>query len=445
MFKKLFVIVNLIAVLAPLHAATNARIHSLGYAYFVGDILVSVPQGWQILLYPDQIQGDAAIAEKRPGPVVMTKSIGENFAFGASVNTFDRRTKGSTMFSQYYQRSILFADKQDPFNQTVPNFPQLNFAFKIGEQKFGINIFGETKKFDEKRVTPSNDTDYISSEETCRTSVVGGCITARIGGNFGWNPWFRVGVPILESEDVSKQVTGGTVVVDTVKVNNTDRRSRNLMFNFGSCFDYTFGDFAWAIIGAWYRSEQYKFVRINSNSPDTPTYSPRWDHNYLEYFAAITPKVFGNLMLGLEYQGAYFWDKIEYQDGLKQDTTNQRWYNSVLIAMELPIKVKKLRILDTFTPRGCLRYNIGKGMRKTEIENVSNPGVVDVTEEWFPVSTKNDVLQEGMILYLGFGLTKRRVTIDVSTNVLDWFNLGMVTLPPATHLTLTCNLHGLRQ
>jgi hypothetical protein len=82
---------------------------------------------------------------------------------------------------------------------------------------------------------------------------------------------------------------------------------------------------------------------------------------------------------------------------------------------------------------------------KTEKENPSNPGVIDVLEEWSPVSTKNDELREGMMLYLGFGLTKGRVTIDVSTNVIDWYKLGMLTLPPATHLTVTCDFHGLRQ
>jgi hypothetical protein len=106
MMKKSLAVICIAGLFVSLHAVPNARYFALGQACFVGDILVSTAQPWQILGYPDQIQGTADVtSNQQPGPAIMIKSLGENAAIGLAANMFDKRTKGQVFNSPYYQRS----------------------------------------------------------------------------------------------------------------------------------------------------------------------------------------------------------------------------------------------------------------------------------------------------------------------------------------------------
>jgi hypothetical protein len=410
----------------------------------VGDILVSAAQPWQILGYADKIQATWDVtAERQPGPAILIKSLGDNAAIGLSANMFDKRTKGSVFLTPFYQRSTTFASLYDPNQRLFPNLPQLNVAFKVGEQKFGLNAFYQVETFNNSRFTPSSDRDYMKSEVDGTTSDVGGCFSARLGlGNLGWNPWVRIGLPILSGKENSTQVSFDSATgMTTTLISSTESKLaggnvRNLLFNAGSCFDYTFGDRAWAIVGAWYRNEEYKFVKTTTGSA-TATYSPKYRARYYDYFAAVTPKVFDDFLIGFEYQGAYSLTANNYEDMPRNDTTSRKWYNEIIIAMEKPIRLSH-PWFKVFTPRGSLVFNIGRAVERTEIAVAGNPSLIDVREIWTPMRTINYENRDGLLAYLGCGLTIKRATIDLATDVFEWYKQGSMFLgPPPTYVTMT--------
>ncbi len=456
MLKFVYSLVCISGIFISINAATNARIYALGSAYFLGDILNSVGQGWQMLGYPDQIQGSADFTGPRgkPGPVVIVKSLGENVAIGTTLNTFDRRTGGSVLASTgFLKEAILITPEPDTKQDKFPNWPQLHLGFKIGEQKIGIDAFYETQNYGKRRSGTSIDTlanMTSNSEYKLNTSVhnVGGKISARFAfGNFAWNPWFSYGVPFLagsaRDELLSSKITGTDTVTLSVIDAKYTMEGADRMLTFGSCLDYTFGDWGWAIIGGWYRNETFQFksdVHEYSTVNGTSVYddrkidlSARWDNKYYDYFASITPNIFDDFLIGFEYQGGFNIIDRYYDDKSENDTAVTTFYNDIIVAMEKPLEVNR-SWCDKFTPRGSLRYSFG---RVTETVEMVNGSVEETIES---ISTMNGDL-EGMAIFFGFGYVKKRMTIDFAMRLLNWNSLGLIQGAPPASVTMTVDLH----
>lgn len=446
MFRKIFSAVFITGMFIALDASTSARVYALGQAYFLGDILGSAGSAWQMLGYPDQVQFTWPIADQQPGPALFIKSLGENAAVGITANVFDKRTKGSVFMTPYYQNSTQFAGLFDEDQRLFPNYPQLNFAFKIAGQKFGLNAFYQAETFDKFDFIPSSTTQYIKSEKDGSVSDFGGCVSARIGfGNFGWYPWIRVAVPQLDGKKPETTVSDSAGTLKTVQTSShstmADDGSRNLMANVGSCFDYTFGDWGWGIIGGWYRNEQYKFMQTSTANPTT--YSPKYFGDFYDYFAAFTPKIFDDCLIGFEYQGGYQKTGFNYENLSNPDSTFHTWFNDFIFVLEKPVKLNN-KWMTKITPRGSMALSVGRKMEQWKKQIPGNPGLFEVHKEWTPISTLNYEKKDGLVAYFGCGMTLfRRFTIDICSDVFTWQQQGgsMFLGPPPTYMTMTVDLH----
>ena len=444
--KKVFAFICVAGFCISVNSATNGRGYALGQPYFLGDIINSTGQGWQMLGYPDQIQGSAdyTTPDGKPGPVIMIKSLGEYCAIGATLNTFDRRTGGSVLASTAFLKKAMEYSGSSIFYDRFPNWPQLHFGFKIGQQKFGIDGWYEMQNYG----INDNFNDSVSTRESKKdVSVknIGGKISARFAfGNLAWNPWFAYGVPYLDgtySDDFTLSIT------DTVLQNTTDMtfsmNKADRLLTFGSCLDYTFGDWGWAIIGGWYRNETFQFKTqteelstLNGStiySHDSTTISPRYNNSFYDYFVSVTPNIFENFLIGFEYQGGFMVLNQKYEDKSQTDTSLTTIYNDLLICMEKPINANR-RLVDVFTVRGALRWAVGRNSLK-----VTRP---DGTEqEWINgISTMIDEM-EGMFVFFGIGYKKKRVTVDLALRMLQWKQLAILNGPPPGSITLTVDLH----
>jgi hypothetical protein len=274
---------------------------------------------------------------------------------------------------------------------------------------------------------------------------IGGKVSARFAfGNLAWNPWFGYGVPYLDgtySDVLNKTVT------DTVLRNSTDvtysSNKLNRMLTFGSCLDYTFGNWGWAIIGGWYRNETFQFkIRttqlsiLNDSiiySDDASKVSCRYNNNFYDYFVAVTPKIFENFLIGFEYEGGFNVLGQKYVNHSNVDTTIRLFYNDLIICMEKPLNVDRSWI-DVFTARGALRWTVGRD----ELEVTQKDGTVNQWINGF--STMIDA-QEGMFVYFGFGYKKKAVSVDMAVRLLGWKQLGLLAGPPPGSITMTVDLH----
>jgi len=451
--KKVFALICLAGLCVSVNAATNGRCYALGQPFFVGDILNSAGQGWVMLYHLDKMQGTADFTGPtgKPGPVILIKSLGDNFAMGATLNTFDRRTGGSVLASTgFLNKAILFTPEPDVTQQRFPNWPQLHFGLKIGEQRIGLDAFFETQNYGKNSNSDILDTITNvtgTSEFKQKTAInnVGGKISARFAfGNLAWNPWFCYGVPYLDGS-VSDVLT--STKTDTVIQNTTDMifsmNKEDRLLTFGSCLDYTFGDWGWGIIGAWYRNETFQFKgevtekqTLNSSilyQHDSTRVSPRYNNSFYDYFISITPNVFENLTVAFEYQGGFSILDQKFEDKSQTDTTITTYYNDFIIALERPITVNR-KLIDVLTARGSLRYAVGRQIEKTTKPDGS------VLEFVKSMSTNYEQL-EGMAIFFGFGYQKKRVTVDMAMRLLLWNQLGIVTGPPPAAITFTVDLH----
>jgi hypothetical protein len=460
--KTVLTIIFITGFFISVHSAANGRTYSLGQAFFVGDIILSSVQGWHMLGYPDQIQGSMKfLPTGEPGPVILIKSIGENFAMGATLNTFDRRTGGSVLASPNFLNAAINMTPEPSLFDRFPNYPQLHFGFKIGEQKFGIDGFFETQNYGRTRTSDLFDTASgikTVTEYDLNTIVrnYGGQVSARFAfGNLAWNPWFKYGIPYLDGSmsDLSRSNT--TIGSDTMTLGTKDMdfsmKGADRLITFGSCLDYTFGDWGWAIIGGWYRNETYQFktetddaltitdmsadsVLLSSNTSSS-NISARYNNNYYDYFASVTPNIFDDLLIGFEYQGGFRVLHGKYENNSANDTTITAIYNDIIICLERPIETESLRWCDKLIPRGALRYSFGRGLEKVEFTDGR------VEEYKGPISTQALGTVEGMLLFLGFGYQKSRMTVDFGMNIMSWDKYGVVQGPPPAVLTMTVDLH----
>lgn len=443
--KKVFTILCLTGFCISVNSATNGRGYALGQPYFLGDIINSVGQGWQMLGYPDQIQGsfDYTTPEAKSGPIIMIKSLGENVAIGASLSTFDKRTGGSILQSvNFLGKAMEFSGSSD-FYTRFPNYPQLHFGFKIGQQKIGLDGWYEMQHYGINKST-SDSAGSTDSKKNMRVTNSGGKISARFAfGNLAWNPWFGYGVPYVNGtrHDVSVHT-----IADTVLRTNTDLtyscNNEKRMITFGSCLDYSFG-WGWAIIGGWYRNETFQFkIRtqelstVNDSiiySHDTSKVSCRYNNSFYDYFVSITPDVFENFLIGFEYEGGFNILRQRFEKRADADSTQTIFYNDFMLCMEKPIDVNR-KWIDVFTIRAGLRWSIGR----RELEVVQTNGSI---EKWiYSISSKIDGM-ETTGFYYGFGYKKKRIMIDVAVKVLSWKDVAPFYSPPVGSLTMTVDLH----
>jgi hypothetical protein len=223
---------------------------------------------------------------------------------------------------------------------------------------------------------------------------------------------------------------------------------KDMLLTFGSCLDYTFGDKAWAIIGGWYRNETWQFkstIGETVTTNGTVTFdtvktgiSPRYNNKFADYFAAITPKIFKELLIGFEYQGGFSIFKQTYENHSQVDTILSTYWNDFIINMERPIQVDR-KWIDVFTVRGALRYEIGRVIERTE---QLKDGVLVVNEYKKTLSTDIESA-EGMALLLGFGYQKNRVTVDLAMRLATWKQSGIFSGPFPGALSMTVDLHKL--
>ncbi len=464
MLKKVFALICVAGFCVSVNSATNARLYALGQPFYAGDILLSAYQGWQMLGYPDQMQGSFDYTgTDRWGPVILIKSVGENVALGATLNTTDKRTKGSVLASTgFVTKANEFTIEPDPSLKQIPTMPQYHFGIKIGEHKIGVDAYFETQNFSTNRSSVLDDTTinvYTDSDFKLETkmTVFGGKISGRFAfGNFAWNPWFSYGVPyldgtvddkatIINTSDPVNTITTKNVTTKTFDMNKTSQLE-DMFLTFGSCFDYTFGDKAWAIIGGWYRNETWQYrstigETVTTNGTVTfdtlkTALSPRYNNIFVDYFAALTPKIFDEFLIGFEYQGGFSIYDQTYEDHSQVDTTLSTYWNSFIINMEKPMHINR-KAIDVFTVRGALRYEIGRIVERTE--QLINGGLV--VNEFTKTLTTNAEDAEGMAMFLGFGYKLRRVKLDLAVRLATWKQSGLFSGPYPGALTMTVDLH----
>jgi hypothetical protein len=455
LFRRALLFICLAGFFIYITAATNARLYAMGQPAFVGDIIRSVGQGWVTLIYPDQIQGSADFtgSDGEPGPVIMTKSLGEYVAVGVTLNTFDRITGGSVLRSAgFLEGATIFVGAADT-RKKFPNWPQYHLGIKLGKHKIGLDGFFETfSRFYSNKSKQINGVELTEStnEENPKVKNAGGAINGHfVFGNLAFNPYFSFGLPFIHGSRTDLSTTIDTTA-DTITStsNKTDtfgmggEKIDNRMLVVGSCLDYAFGDRAWAIIGVFYRNETYQY-KYDTDSKSTvgasvvedtsySSLSGMYDNNFYDYFASITPFVFEDFTIGFEYRGGLITSKVDNSEG-NTDTINTFIYNDALVSMEKPIQAN-VSWCDVLTIRGSLVYFTKKNKLERRIGDNST-----IIEE-SPILTEDGGSIKGMQLFFGLGYKKGRICVDIGSKLMRWTQNGLTQGPPPASLTMTVDL-----
>ncbi len=198
----------------------------------------------------------------------------------------------------------------------------------------------------------------------------------------------------------------------------------------------------WAIIGAWYRIETFQMEVIKDQKVTTngtvnldtsiTTISPRSYNQFVNYFVSVTPNLFEDFLLGIEYQGGFSIIHQEFDNNANTDTTNTTYFNDIIIAMEKLHQCTR-PWCDVLTVRGSLRYTFGWTVNRFDFTDG------DYEEEVSPLSTKDGV--EGMQLFFGIGYNKARVTVDFGMQMMEWNNTGIIAGPYPAAVSMTVDLY----
>lgn len=441
MVKKLATAVCLAGLFAGAFGGNNARMYALGQPWFPLDITLVAGQGWQTLHFADQVQGSFDYSVNQPGPVIVTKSLGQNFAVGLTFNTFDRVTKGSVLSSSEFFKEANLCSSVPMKQPKFPNLPQYHFGMKIGEHKIGLDAFFE-------EVDASNyQKDVAAGIEEKRLGKIlnfGGQISGRIAlGKAAINPWFKYGIPMVShlfthtEPGYEQKIAGGM-------------DGANRMIVTGLCGDMDFGGLGWAIACFGFRNETFRFRNdTTTNSVTTgAAYPTRYDNTYLSYFATYTPKflAFKDFTLAIEYQGQYHIKRYLHPSDSPAvartaiDTIGKNAYNDVIICMEKTVSVNKAWC-DKLVARGSLSFSLKRQYNSNDGSGVEyilpNGNIQRGAGEWLT----NEGKPEGILPTLGIGYVVGRFTMDAAVNLAAWGNNGIINGPPLLAFTATVNLH----
>ncbi len=417
----------------------NARIDGMAGAGIPDDIGWCFFQPRNFIKYPDYIQGNLILkpywgTKETFGGIIILKSLGPNVVAGISTNN------NLIMGGDFYFRSISFMEAsgdfavtpEDMVNTSLPSFPQIGVNVKITDNiNIGALVFGEgiRKKNDHSIIDSSATPMIIDSVRNRKYTNLGFHIDANISlGKIGFAPRIRVGFPKISGEDKSTTVTNETHTADY----SSDEGLKLMV-----------GTVAWfvglkypIVGGAFFIQEKYKFEKVSSGmNLDYIQQSKAFKNNILFLFIGTEIHFGDGFMftpeLDLEFVNLHL-------DGLKNNTALQdsvKTFNTYTFRLGMEKKSKKLKHLDYITPRAGLVYKYAQSKSKITDALGNEDVVINIVE------TNNDKFYQnrGMKLAAGLGITKGRLTLDVSSDLMAWSGT-IITGPKAAMLSLTVDI-----
>ncbi len=418
----------------------NARIDAMAGAGVPDDIGWCSVQPRNFGKYADYFQGSIRVkpywgAETTFGKVFLLKSIGERAVIGLTLNN------DLEMWGNFYGRGTEFLDAefgltpQDYTSNNLPVMPHIGGSFKINDNvNVGVIGFGEILKT-ETEVPYDLSNTKIDSVKSRRLSNFGFSVDANIGlGKFGFAPRFTLGIPAIDGEDRRTDGSGA--------VNGFDFTSEEkLMLRFGSAAWYVALKVP-IVFGVWGKIEKYQFSRtpIIDNKPDEDLMvkSQHYKNNFVFGFIGTEVHMNNNFMYTPEYN---FWMGKFYTTGaedqlIDQDTIFRVFQHVFRQGFEGRMKGKKF--FDEVAGRAGIVYKINS-FKTTYIDSNGNDVYINK-----PVIETYDKFDgpKGMKITAGFGLTKRRLTLDVSADLLQWKegSGSIITGPRAAMASLTVDI-----
>ncbi len=445
---KLFKVFCLVLVtgglIAQIHAQNvegiNARLDAMAGAGVPDDIGWVSMQPRNFKKYPDYIQGSIRIkdywdAEETFGRIILLKSLGERVILGLTMNN------DLEIWGNFYGRGALFLDAELGFipegvtSNSLPILPHIGASAKITDNiNIGVIGFGEMVKA-ETEVPYDLDGTKIDSVKSRRISNFGFSVDANIGlGKLGFAPRFTLGVPAVDGEDRRTDANGA--------VNGFDFTSEEkLMMRFGSAAWYV-GFKVPIVFGVWGKIERYQFSKtpvIGGKTVDSlMVKSAFYKNNFVFGFLGTEIHMSDNFMYTPEYD---FWMGKFYTTGadeqiIQLDTVSRVITHAFRQGFEGKFKGK--RFFDEVAGRAGLVYKINT-FKTTYID--SNGNEIYINKPIIETYDKFDG-PSGMKVTAGFGLTKRRVTIDVSADLIEWQNGSgsIINGPRAAMASLTLDI-----
>lgn len=443
LFKVFYLVLVTGVILAHVHAqnleGVNARLDGMAGAGVPDDIGWCSMQPRNFIKYPDYIQGSIRVkdywdAEETFGRIILLKSIGERAVIGLTMNN------DLEIWGNFYGRGTEFLDAEFGLNpgsytsNSLPILPHIGASFKITDDiNVGVIGFGEIIK-SETEVPYDLAGTKIDSVKSRRLSNFGLSVDANIGlGKFGFAPRFTFGIPAVDGED--RRTDAGVV-------NGFDFTSEEkLMLRFGSAAWFV-GFKLPIVFGIWGKIERYQFSRtpvLAGSLVDTAKVkSAFYKNNYVFGFLGTEIHMNDNFMYTPEYN---FWMGKFYTTGADEqiialDTTFRVLEHVFRQGFEGRVKGK--RFFNEIAGRAGLVYKI-KSFKTTYIDSNGNELYINK-----PIIETYDKFDgpSGMKITAGFGLTKRRVTIDVSADLIEWQDGSgsIVNGPRAAMATLTIDI-----
>ncbi len=441
--KILFISLMVCAFFSANHAqnieGVNARIDGMAGAGIPDDIGWCFFQGRNFKKYPDYIQGNAIIkpywgTKETFGGIIVLKSLGENIVAGMSANN------NLLMGGDFYFRGFSFMEAsgdfgltpEDMVNTSLPSFPQVGLSVKVADNiNIGGVFFGEgIQKNTEYKIVDSSVTPLVTDSIRSRKYThLGFSLDANMMfGKIGFAPRVRLGFPKIKGEDKATTVAGETHTADYSSEDG-------LYMQLGTAA--WFVGLKYPIVGGIYFIQQkYKFLREdNTSGVKTSLESQPFKTNVVFFFCGTEIHFGDGFMftpeLDLEFVNLHL-------DGLENTTSLQdslKTYNTYTIRIGMEKRSKRLRFLDYITPRCGLVYKYGQSLLKV----TDGLGMEDKTVNF--VETNNDKFYQnrGMKVAAGLGITKGRLTLDVSSDLMAWSGT-IITGPKAAMLSLTIDI-----
>jgi len=380
------------------------------------------------------VQGTAIIApyfstNEMFGRMILLKSIGERVVVGAVANN------ALLMWGNFYDKANDFVNGGFDLstgsikNVDLPIIPHIGGAFKITDAfTIGAMGFGEfAKSKTEMNFDPAGV--QIDSLKERKFSNFGATVDATISlGKFGLAPRFTFSMP---------QVAG------------KDRHITNVGFDFASeeKLMLWFGSAAWfagfkypIVLGLWGKVENYQFSRAPvENIGNTIKYtSPLYKNHFVFGFCGTEIHLNDNFMMSPEYDfelAKFYITDAKDSSGMALKDTTQR-FRTHTFRFGFEGKVGGKKFFDVMTGRAGLVYKVTSQqtiwMDSTGKEVFVGSPVVQTYDKY---NGRN-----GMKLAAGFGLTKKRATLDLSADLLKWESGSSLTGPRAAMLTVTIDI-----
>lgn len=430
----------------------NARLDGMAGSGVADDIGWTVGNPRSISGFKDLIQGSALLKKfdgkgNQFGRIMAIKSIGEKLSLGLTLNNKRVMNKDfvGNMFSFY---EFGFGEH---LNINKVDLPHINLCYEINDVfTIGAGLYSEYNKSRSSKIdTLTNElnpdtADIIENLGDGKYSAIRPVIDAKIvAGKLSIVPIFSIGLPRFQLSQYEK-INDSIVISKNSNVSAKDavnlKTGIQLWGEIGNNF---------LIGGFWFDNVKYNLSKMKfkntKDSKDTLIYGAEYSHRSFDWFVGIQNYFSDDLFFAPEYNGGVYVSTADHSKQVTGDSTEVRSmleknfyvYHFFRLGMEKTLKAKKFLDELSFRTGFVYKYYHDSYTKKDVnggILNEKNLVMIKCN------ATSSDGPNNGTRVSAGIGLKKGRATIDMSVDLINWGESGIISGPKPAIVTITVDM-----